>query len=417
MAKNITGEEIGSSGLNIQGGYVYDEPLPELQGSNWTRAVLEMVNDPTIGAVLAFIELLLRQVDKRIQPASQEPGDIETADFVSMALAEMGKTKDENAAKGKSWADTMSEIVSFIPWGWAWLEIVYKRGDNGAILWDGWNLRAQETLYQWETDDKGAILAMIQQAPPHWQPATIPFSKSLLFRTTAAKNNPEGKSILRRMWISYYYLKQMRKTEAIGVSRDLTGLATAFIPAEIIAQATPEAITIYESYKEAVTRTNRGEQEGLLMASDRDEAGNRLYEFSLLTSGGARQFNTGEIIQRYKTEIAMTAQADFMMVGHEQVGSFSLHSDKTQMFAVALGTYLANIAEIINTYAIPRLLKLNGYALTAYPKLVFGDIEKQDLMVLAQFVATLAGAGVVTPNNELEDHLLGLANLPKKEGE
>jgi len=399
--------EIGTSGLNIQGGVVYDEPLPELSGERWQKAVIEMVNDPTVGAVLSVIELTLRQVDRRVQPADQEPASLEAAEFISKALGGMGK----------SWSDTMSEIVSFVWWGWAWLEIVYKQGDGGAVLWDNWNLRRQETLYQWGIDSSGKILAMQQMAPPRYQTVTIPFEKSLLFRTTAAGNNPEGKSILRKVWISYYYLKQMRRIEAIGVSRDLTGLATVFIPSENIAQQTAADVAIYNAYVNAVTRTNRGEQEGLVLASDRDEKGNRLYEFQLLTSGGARQFNTGEIIQRYKTEIAMTAQADFMMVGHEQVGSFSLHSDKTAMFAVALGTYLNSIAETINTYAIPALLKLNGYNLTAYPKLVFGDIEKANLTALADFVAKLAGAGVLTPSNELENYLRKEANLPQEEGE
>ena len=46
---------------------------------------------------------------------------------------------------------------------------------------------------------------------------------------------------------------------------------------------------------------------------------------------------TGPIIERHSRHIAMTAMADFILLGHEAVGSFALADSKTDLFGVALG--------------------------------------------------------------------------------
>lgn len=58
----------------------------------------------------------------------------------------------------------------------------------------------QETLYQWEYDEADNLVGMTQMPPPDFGLLTIPMSKSLLFRTKARKDNPEGRSILRNAY-------------------------------------------------------------------------------------------------------------------------------------------------------------------------------------------------------------------------
>jgi phage gp29-like protein len=111
----------------------------------------------------------------------------------------------------------------------------------------------------------------------------------------------------------------------------------------------------------------------------------------------------------------MSVLADFILLGHEKVGSFALSSDKTDIFAVALGTILKVIAEALNRFAVPRLWVLNGWDPTKCPKIDHGDIEDQDLAVLAQFLTALNGMGVrLFPDDELEAHLRQLAHIPEK---
>ena len=53
---------------------------------------------------------------------------------------------------------------------------------------------------------------------------TIPMSKALLFRTKSRKNNPEGRSILRNAYRSWYFKRRIQEIEGIGIERDLAGL-------------------------------------------------------------------------------------------------------------------------------------------------------------------------------------------------
>ena len=150
---------------------------------------------------------------------------------------------------------------------------------------------------------------------------------------------------------------------------------------------------------ESIVRSvRRDEREGIVLPSG--------WEFTLLSTGGRRQFDTNAIIERYDTRMAMTVLADFVLLGHQQVGSFALSSDKTELFSVALGAFLDLICEVFNNQAIPRLIDLNGEhfkGITDYPQLVHGDIETQDLSALGDFVSKMVGIGAITPDESMED--------------
>ena len=113
--------------------------------------------------------------------------------------------------------------------------------------------------------------------------------------------------------------------------------------------------------------------------------------------------------------IAMVVLADFVLMGHEKVGSLALSSDKTDMFATALRAWLDEIKSVMNTHAIPRLFRLNGIKSNDLPQLEYGDIESVDLKALGEYINKLAGAGMpLFPNDELENYLLNAAHLPEK---
>ena len=154
----------------------------------------------------------------------------------------------------------------------------------------------------------------------------------------------------------------------------------------------------------------RDEQEGIVL--------NHGWEFELVSTGGRRQFDTSQIIERYDTRIAMTVLADFVLLGHQKVGSFALSSDKTELFGVAMGAFLDLICEVFNKQAIPRLIDLNGEhfkGITDYPKLVHGDIETQDLGQLGDFISKMVGVGAITPDEKIEDYLRMSASLPERD--
>ena len=413
--------EAGSSGLTRFGGYISEEWLKDLQGSRGVRIFREMRdNDAVIGAFLYAVEMLLRQVTWRVEKGGDSKADEDAATFLEECLDDLNV----------SWQDTLSEILSMLPFGWSFLEIVYKkrsgmkpdepeegsRYSDGKIGWKKWALRSQETLSQWIYDDKDNLRGMEQQAPPTYDIRMVPIEKALLFRAKVTKGNPEGRSLLRNAYRSWYMKKNIEEIEAIGIERDLAGLPVIWLPSDIIEKGTAETITAYNSWKKIITNIRRDEQEGLMMPLVYDDKGNKMYDITLLSSGSRRQFDTNAIIGRYDQRIAVTVMADFLLLGSSQVGSFALSSDKTNLFGVALGTILDSISGVLNSDAVPRLFALNDFGkLTDLPKFVHDDIESPDLTVLGDYITKLAGAQMpLFPDDDLENYLRSTANLPPK---
>lgn len=395
---------------------MYEEFLPELRGIRGVETYKEMAdNDSTIGGILFAIENLMRQCEFTVDPAGTSAKDKEAAEFVEQCMNDMSST----------WTDTLSEILSFITYGWSYHEIVYKRRmgktkdetlsskyDDGLIGWKRLPIRAQETLYEWKykegTDD---LEGMVQMPPPDYGMLFIPKEKALHFMTRSRKNNPEGRSILRTAYKDWYFKKRIQEIEGIGIERDLAGFPTLTAPEgmdiwdpddEDMKKALANAQTI-------VTGVRRDSREGLVLPEG--------WKLELLSTGSRRQFDTNAIINRYDTKIAMSVLADFLQIGHENVGSFALVDNKTKMFALAVGTYLDVICEVFNNQAIPRLIDINGdhfNGITDYPTMRHGDIEDANLEKVGAFLQQMTGSGLLTPDDDLEDYVRQIANLPER---
>lgn len=420
--------EAGISGLNRTGSWVNEEWLTELNGINGVKRYKEMRdNEAIVGAYLFAIEMMIRQASWNVEAGGDTDQDKEAARFLKECLFEdMEMTLHE----------LITEILSMLTFGWAYHEMVFKRrlGDTGnpktqSRFTDGRigfrkiALRAQETFHRWEFSPNNDLLGMWQVAPPDYKLRFVPFSKALLFRTRSHKNNPEGISLLRTAWRSYYFKKRIEEIEAIGIERDLVGLPVVTVPPQILdPNASSAEKATLEALRKMVTQVRRDEAEGLVFPAPETPDGKKTgYDFKLLSSGSTkRQFDTNLIIDRYKKDMAMTVLADFIFLGQSGNGSMALSVDKTKLFSAAIGTVLDTICETLNSKAVPMLFKLNSFTgLTKLPKLIHEDIESIDIAVLGQFLNNISAAGAAlfgtpeNPNVELVNYLLKVANMPQ----
>lgn len=408
-------KEIGRVGQRRYGGIFYEEFLSELRGRKGAEVFTEMSNnDETIGAILFAIEMLVRQASWNVEPGGSTAKDREAAEFVKSCMDDMQQT----------WIDTISEILSFLTYGWSFHEIVYKRRmgrtkdnrtsskyDDGLIGWMKLPIRSQETLYQWEYDDQDNLIGMTQMPPPDFGLITIPMNKAMLFRTRSRKDNPEGRSILRTAYRSWYFKRRIQEIEGIGIERDLAGLPVI---------TTPEGMDIWDKDDEDMNAIRTG-LEAMVKNIRRDSTEGLVlpfgYTFELTSTGGSRQFDTNSIIARYDTKISQTVLADFIQLGHESVGSFALSSDKTNLFSMAICAFLDIICQTFNSQGIPALIDINGdhfAGVTDYPRLTHGDIEDVDLATVAMFIKDMTSIGVIIPDESLEDYVRQLGKLPKR---
>ena len=405
--------EIGSSGLRRSGGYINEEFLPSLQGIKGFKVYREMSdNDPTIGAMLYAIEKVVTRLEWRV-----EGEDERTRLFVEQCLGDMSD----------SWDATLQNILSMLVYGFSFHEVVYKvRGgqtgigathsafNDNRIGWRKWPVRAQETLQEWMLDPRGGIRGMVQMDPSVSMGLRhIPIEKALLFRTSTNRNNPEGRSLLRNAYRPWYYKHRIEEIEAIGIERDLAGLPMAYVPPEyLMGTATSAQKAVLTAITSIVQNVKRNEQEGIVFPSAYDERGNRVFDLTLLSAPGSRQFDTGSVVQRYDHRIAMSLVMDFLLLGSQNVGSFALGASKLVVWTLSVEAIAKSVASVINQHAIPRLLKLNGMRVDMPPMVTYGQVNAVSLSEVAEYVAKLATAGILMPDKGLEEHLRGLADLP-----
>lgn len=411
---------IGGPGLRQTGGYIHEEFLRELRGEAGLRKYREMAeNDYVCGAFLFAIQTLIRGVEWTIQAADDTVEAEDGKTFLEEVLKDMGTTFDA----------VLSEICTMFIYGFAPMEIVWKRRttdpgedglpqsafDDGMIGIRAISLRAQETIINWDIDDTDGSINGLWQQPYNRASVYIPAMKFLLFRTEAVKNNPLGRSILRSAYRSWYFKTKIEEIEAIGVERDLAGLPMVRIPAQYMAaDADTNDKAIFTAYKTLVTNVRRDQQEGIILPSTKDKEGNYLFEFSLLSTGGSRTFDTSKVLNRYDRAVATAVLADFVFLGQQAVGSFALSSDKTALFAAAIQSFLSKgIAGIINEQLVPRLWHLNAMDMVTMPKAIPADIEEASLTEVMAMLSGMAAAGApVFPDRELENALRKRAGLP-----
>jgi len=417
--KNMKLVEMGRTGLTRFGGYISEEWLPELQGGKGAEIYRRMADgDAIVGGYLFAIQQLAKSVPWFAVPGDSSERGQKDARFLESCIYDMSSP----------WPSTLDEILSMLPAGWSYMEKVFKirRGPqqkdprfhsqykDGRIGWAKWAPRAQESLNEWIYDEETDTLIGMSQIPaPDYQERRIPLDKALHFVTTSSKGNPEGRSILRNAYRSWYMKTNIEDLEGIGIERDLTGYPTLYIPLEVFRRETKEAISAYNDFLDLITNVHRDEAEGVLLPAVFDANGNRLYEFKLLASSGTRQFDTSRVIKRYNNDILITVMAEFLLLGQQQ-GSYALSETKSKMFYQSLMSLLDNIAETINTQAVPELFELNGWERDELPYLAHGKAEPVNIEALGNFLGRLTDMGMVL-DDRLENHLRGIADLPLRD--
>ena len=249
----------------------------------------------------------------------------------------------------------------------------------------------------------------------------IPIDRAVLFRAKYNKNSPEGKSILRNAYRSWFFLKRVQEIEAIAIERELNGLPVCYLPADLLSSSASADVATVNLYKKLVKDVRLNNQSGVLLPSNPyvDNMGNPtnvpMVKFELVSTNGRRSIDTNAVKNDYKMDIARTVLADFIMLGMNERGSYALSSDKTTMFLDAIKGWLNNISSTINNEIIPKLWKLNNLPMDNIPYIRGGDLQPEDIEALSNYIQKLAAAGMpLFPDEDLEERLRDAADLPAK---
>ena len=400
--------ELGVASDYARQGYLkQDEFIPQLRGTRAIKKYREMRdNDPIIGSIMTAMDMIIRAIEIKMVPPKgkgEDPKALEAVVFVESVFGDMEGTME----------DFLSEVLSFLTYGFSIFETVYKRRrgrntslpesfsmyDDGLIGLRKLAPRAQWTIERFEMSPNGDILGVHQSAVGVYSNVYIPIEKLLHFRTVMTNNDPSGRSVLRNAYKAYHYANNLETIEAIAIEREMNGLPLGKVPAEYLAPTASDSQKKFvQDFQTILKNVRMNEMSYILLPSDTYVNDNGAQSptpkvsFELVASKGTRDIDIDKVIRRHQHNIARTVLADFIMLGGSDRGSFALSQSKTDLFLRAIEGFTKAISSVINAQLIPRLWALNGMDYDYMPVFKFGKVSPVDLEELGRFIARLSGA-------------------------
>jgi hypothetical protein len=392
--------ELGVTGVKILAGLIYEEVNPQLQGLNGYKIYQQMRFDPTCAAGLKTYEFPVRSARWFVQPASDDPADVEKADFIHDQLFYFGS---------QSMDDVIRLAFTHLPFGFSWLENCYEFIPNGRwqgkIGWTKLAWRSPSTKWRWnmgEVDGAQELISVTQLAPPYYEQIDIPRNKLMIFVHQQEGDNYDGWSLLRPAYKPYFFRDKLYIIQAIGLERAFAGIPKISLPIGY----SPEMASLA---KQIVTNLRTDEQAGVVLTEDMvmEMLFNKL-------EGAAMQL----AIEHHDTQIVGSMLSDFVKLGHKAVGTQALSADKTDLFLYALNAEANAFAQVVNLApGIPQLVRYNFVDADdlAMPRLTHGDIGERALDRLGRTLMALGQWGFLTPDDATEDKLREMLDLPERE--
>lgn len=396
-------KELGKSGTLVTGGVVQSDYLATLIGVEGQETYNKMLlSDSQIRKLVHAVNNPIKSATWDVEPASEDEKDLEVAALIKQILF-------EDLPDG--WKGKLDEILTF-PWlGHAVFEVVHKnRIDKKIGPYTGLEniaFRDQRTLDKWNFSASG-ILESIHQIQSGTVEVNVDMpTDTLLIFYNEKKGNDTGYPFCRMLYGNYKRKLLYKQLQAIGIEKGAIGVPVLKLPMGISYDS--------EEYQEAVdqlTAYTQAESAHIILPDG--------YELNLDQSNTFDPAKVQVAIKAENEEISGSLVAMWLEMGiggNSAVGSSTgISSD---FFRDGIEYIADKIADPVNRNLIPQLVRMNyGDTIEVMPKLVHSGIADEAGKELMEVVTGYTKANVITPDEQLEDHIRKAHNLPKKaEGE
>ena len=422
--------EVGFSGLRVTNKQILEEKNRVFRHPDFLKVVSEMTTDPTISAALNVYKMMIGRVEWKVKPVvGATPQQIERAKFVQSCMYDMDG----------GWSSFISEVLTYLPYGFSIVEKVFRRRlkKNGSKHNDGLvgisrlSPRGQDTIRYWYFTDDGRDLTGVGQSIVNLENGyrytnltsdtdgtiLLPRDKFLLFSADSVKSNPQGRSILKSVFLPFKQLTLLKDQLMVGVSKDLQGIPTVGLPPKFLdANAAPEDKAVYESFKQMVNGLADGTQRGVIMPLMYDpETKQSMFTLDLLEAKGGKSFDIPAIIKTLQNDILVALSVDVITLGSDTNGSFSLADSKTNLLSMQLEYRLKEIQEVLNKDLMLWLHKLNGWDTDAMPTFEFGDLAEVDSEAFSKAIQRCASVGLINIDHQVLNKIrevIGVEPMP-----
>ena len=400
----------------------------------WYPGFLKIVEEAKNEAVLASAMNVYRMFLSRVKwhveaPVGADDTQVERAKFVESLMEDMEH----------SWASFIEDVTEYLWYGFSIQEVVLRRRlrKNGSLFNDGYvgikklAPRGQDTIRFWRWTDDGRELVKVEQSLRNLETGykyvdvatnehgliDLYRDKFLLFTCDSNKNNPQGNSLLRGVYLAWKQMSLLKDQELLSISKDAAGLPYIAIPPKYMdPNASPEDAAVYQMCVQILNNLSAGTQRGIIFPKLVDpETKTDMFSISLLEKK-AQNIGIDPVIKRYQNEILSALSVDILKSG-DQPGSFSLADGDTNVLSIALSYRLNEMANVLNQELVPKIFKANGWLDSQLPKFVPEDISSQSLDELGKFLQRTASVGLVEINRNLLNKVNNAIGIPEAEAD
>jgi len=406
-AQGWTGTDLGYG----RGALDREEYNPDLAPREWrgygpTRGIVDRMRREE--AMVAGMDLAMNapilSAHWSIPPVSQDPADLEVADFLTDCLWDTPR---------HSFRHLLTQYLEFKAPGsqlFEWSLRLEGPGTKwvGKAVLDNLAPRPAHTVHAWHTDTSERFTG-ITQVDYTGRTASEPLSatKLLRFCYQGLGTNFEGRSAFRACYRPYYFKREAYRHWGIGVERGAVGIP--------VMDVEPMAPNVYKTAVRNALVDIRNHQKGYAMAPP----GANLRAFH--ATGTSQAWSPLELVTQCNYEFVMSTLTGFLMTGQNS-GSQSLHNGQTDYAANAFYNLALPLCEVLNDgndgyeALLAMLVRLN-FPGREVPKLQCSGLQWWEGIELLDKLAPGVKAGLVDADDTVKAHVRGILKLPESEEE
>lgn len=409
----VTTGQIGKSGTFLFNGIITREEYnPDLMRWELLKNIdIMRRSDATIKAALKVVKLPILSTTWRIEAASDDPQDIEIADWVRFNLFD-----------NIDFPSTLSEVLTFLEFGYSVFEkvwdyvqwqpntIVVGKDEDGnpiekiqpkktMIGLAGLESRKQRSIYRWKTNDETPVFGITQYVPGGTY--SIPGDKLAVFTLEREGENYEGISLLRPAYKHWRIKDKLELIEAVRHERQGLGII------EVVPPEGANEDDINMAIDSA--RQVRASEEGVIKHPN-----GWTMQFMDMKSGTSQLTDIQSTLEYHKREIMKSVLAQFLELGGNKGGSGSkaTSADQSSLFDDSEEYTAKYIGNVFNQFVIRELVDLNYSNVKNYPTLEHGKIGDDSLTEIGTVVNQLMTAGALTADPQFEQWIRQQLHAP-----
>ena len=347
------------------------------------------MSDGVIASVLLGVKTPVFAGNWRVDPGGDEKEDKEASKFVSDCLMRF---------PSNSWSQILMDSMLSADFGFMVFEKVWENrkidGVNRTVL-KKLAPRHPADVLEIKYDKNGgpkSVVFNVVDADGNNDEREVKIEKLLIVTYQQEIGNLLGRSVIRAAYQHYYYKTQLYKIDAIQKERHGIGIPVIKLPPGFTAQDKTEANALGRNL-----RTN--ERAHIVLPPN--------WEIFFAKLEG-NPVNALESIKYHDQVIRESVLAGFL--GQDS----ATNEDDLSLFYKSTRFVANSICDAFNTYLVPDIIRYNyDTNKVKMPKLQVRQIgEQADNRTLSMTLRNMVGAGLIRPDDVLENYLRELFDLP-----